>query len=189
MGKVIYFDNDDQQNEACCGQAYRRFLDYAFERTDYFMLVYVNYNGKGYSKTMKYYRDTLKPFAVKSRKNPSWPGVPSTYSSHTTYKVVFYRSNPKAKELLKKVNKLSDWSCPNYPQDLAFFKGNQCWFYSVGHEKIAAIIHATDEDLNFVVDNELALRDAAFVPKDNYFDAYNEELNSDSYMPDRQDNK
>ena len=57
---------------------------------------------------------------------------------------------------LKHVFKISDWSCPENPQDLAFFKGNKCWFYSVGHEKIAGIIRADDEDVDFVVKCGLA---------------------------------
>jgi len=43
MDKVLYFKNDDQQRDYCAGKAYRAFLEYAFARTDYFMLVYVNY--------------------------------------------------------------------------------------------------------------------------------------------------
>ena len=61
MDKVIYFDNQEQRMDSCSGQAYYNFLDYAFEQTDYFMLVYVNYYGKGYSKIMKHYRNLLKP--------------------------------------------------------------------------------------------------------------------------------
>ena len=39
--------------DACSGQAYYDFIDYAFSICDYFMLVYVNYCGKGFPKTMK----------------------------------------------------------------------------------------------------------------------------------------
>lgn len=176
MNQVIYFDNDDQRTDRCSGQTYFDFLDYAFSRTDYFMLVYVNYYGKGYTQTMKAFRTALKPFEVKSRTNPSWPGTLDTVCPHTTYKIIFYRNTADAKKILKQVNCLSDWSRPKYPQDLAFFKGNQCWFYSVGHEKIAAMIHATDEDLDFVEKNGLALRNAAFDPKDHYFHAFDEKI-------------
>lgn len=79
-----------------------------------------------------------------------------TICPNTSYKVVFYRTDEDAKEVLKYVFKISDWSCPENPQDLAFFKGNKCWFYSVGHEKIAGIIRADDEDVDFVVKCGLA---------------------------------
>lgn len=176
MEKVIYFYNDNQRTDNCIGQVYFDFLDYAFEETDYFMLVYVNYYGKGYSKAMKYFKNALRPYQVKSRSNPCWPGVLSTFCPQTTYKIIFYNNRPEAKKILKQVAKLSDWSSPSYPQDLAFFKGNKCWFYSVGHEKIGAIIRANDKDIDFVESRKLALREMAFVPQDNYFEAYDEVL-------------
>lgn len=176
LDKIIYFDNDDQRIDRCTGQAYFNFIDYAFDRTDYFMLVYVNYYGKGYSKIMKSFRNELRNYEVKSRTDPHWPGVQGTYCPQTTYKIVFYRNDTGAMRVLKRVNKLSDWSSPGYPQDLAFFKGNQCWFYSVGHEKIAAIIHADDQDIAFVEMNKIASREAARTRQESYFDLYNEEL-------------
>ncbi|MCI8332191.1 MAG: hypothetical protein HFE78_05145 [Clostridiales bacterium] len=177
MQKIIYFDEVDKK---CIGEAYSKFIDYAFENTDYFMLVYVNYYGKGYTKTMRYFRDALKSYKVKSRSNPSWPGTPGTYCMNTTYKVVFYKTDPAAKEILKEVEGISTWSCPSHPQDLAFFKGNVCWFYSVGHEEMAAIIHASKKDLDFVEENGLAERSDAYpYPPNEDFDIYNEKLQRD----------
>ena len=176
MQKIIYFDKVE---EKCINETYQNFIDYAFENTDYFMLVYVNYYGKGYTKTMRYYRDALKSYKVKSRSNPSWPGTPGTYSAKTTYKIVFYKTDPNAKKVLKEVEGISTWSSPSYPQDLAFFKGNICWFYSVGHEKMAAIIHASKKDLDFLEANGLADRSQASLPFGDYFDIYNEKLQKD----------
>ncbi len=93
---------------------------------------------------------------------------------NTTYKVAFYRCDICAKEILEKMNCLSDWSSPDHPQDLAFFKGNQCWFYSVGHEKIAAVIHATDSDLDFLEKAGLASRAKAHILECEYFNKYDE---------------
>lgn len=174
--KIIYFDNNSQKLDRCAGQVYFDFLDYAFSETDFFMLVYVNYYGKGYTKAMKSYKNALNPFKVKSRTNPSWPGTLKTYCPNTTYKIVFYRNDMKAKEILKQVDRLSDWSRPNYPQDLAFFKGNQCWFYSVGHEKIGVVIHATDKDVDFFEKKGLTQREAVHNLRIGSFDAYDEIL-------------
>lgn len=174
MDKIIYFENGNQNVDRCTGKIYFDFLDYAFSKTDFFMLVYVNYGGKGYTKNMKSFKNELAPFQVKTRTNPSWPGTLNTYSANTTYKIIFYKTTSKAKEILKKVCSLSDWSSPFNPQDLAFFKGNQCWFYSVGHEKIAAIIHATNDDLGFLECAGLATANSAKDRKNDYFDAYNE---------------
>lgn len=174
MEKVIYFKNDEQKKDYCTGQIYFDFLDYAFSKNDYFMLVYINYYGKGYTSKQKYFKDALKKYKVKSRNNPKWPGTLQQNCPNTTYKIVFYKTENEAKEILKKVMSLSDWSRPSFPEDLAFFKGNQCWFYSVGHEKIAAIIHATEEDINFLATNGLAEKHKAYIPNDNYFSAYDE---------------
>lgn len=154
--RIVFFKNEDQKSDRCSGTTYEQFIDYAFKHTDFFMLVYVNYYNKGYTKKMKSFMKSLKPFQVKRRTNPSWPGTELTICPNTSYKVVFYRTDEDAKEVLKHVFKLSDWSCPENPQDLAFFKGNKCWFYSVGHEKIAGIIRAYDEDVDFVVKCGLA---------------------------------
>lgn len=178
MEKIIYFDNKDKKYSLCSGKLYYEFLDYAFSESDYFMLVYVNYNENGFTKCMKLFREKLKSFEVKCRSNPSWPGTLNTYSQNTTYKVIFYKNCIQAREILKTVTCLNDWSRPYYPQDLAFFKGNQCWFFSVGHENIAAIIHATDKDIDFVESRGLAQRVNVRELNNNYFNAYNENLES-----------
>ena len=175
MEKVIFFENKNQHECLCSGDVYFDFLDYAFKCADYFMLVYVNYYGKGYSAIMKNFKKDLESFRVKTRTNASWPGTPATFCPNTTYKIVFYRTVPEAKAILKRVKTLRGWSSPSYPQDLAFFKKNQCWFYSVGHENIAAIIRATDNDFDFLETKGLALgRNAQ--PLTEYYKAFDEEL-------------
>jgi len=149
MRKVLYFDSIGGKTDKCSGHVYYAFLDYAFNQSNYFMLVFNNYYGKGLSKKTKEFKQKLNPYRIKSRSNPSWPGNLVSFSPNTTYKIIFYKNCEEAKNILKQVSKLSDWSCPLYPEDLAFFKGNQCWFYSVGHEKIGAFINATKEDILF----------------------------------------
>lgn len=177
MEYLAYFDNDNQKIDRCAGQVYLDFLEYAFSRTDYFMLVYINYYGNGYTKAMREISRVLKPFRVKRRTNPSWPGTLGTFSRNTTYKIVFYKNCVEAKKVLQHVTKMSDWSCPHYPQDLAFFQGNKCWFYSVGHEKIGGVIRATPEDITFLVDIGLIKENEAHVrtrEDDLYFSQYDE---------------
>ena len=81
----------------------------------------------------------------------------------------------EAKKILLCVNGMNEWTANNGPQDMAFFKGNQCWFYSVGHEAIAAILHATEEDLDFVEANGLADRNSV-KNYDIWYDHCNEDL-------------
>lgn len=171
MDKVIYFE--DKNFDLCHDKTYFDFLDYAFSKTNAFMLVYVNYYGKGYTKKQKYFKNVLKRFQIKSRSNPSWPGTLSTFSVNSTYKIVFYRNDSEAKAILKEASSLGEWTRGN-AEDLAFFKNEKCWFYSVGHEKIAAIIHADTEDFEFLEEYGLADRNKAFVPEDDYFLSYDE---------------
>lgn len=179
MEYIVYFDNKNQATDCCDGQVYLDFLEYAFSVTDYFMLVYVNYYGKGYTRVMKDFDKRLRPFKIKRRTNPSWPGTLDTYAVNTTYKIVFYRTCDESRKILQAVEKLSDWSAPLYPQDLAFFQGNKCWFYSVGHEKIGGIIRATPQDVEFLNNNKLATwADARKRTEedDEYFCQYDEQL-------------
>ena len=102
-------------------------------------------------------------------------GTPETCCPNTTYKINVYRCCDAAKQVLQAADRLSDWSRPKNAEDLAFFKGGQCWFYSVGHERIAAFLHATEEDLRFVRENGLA-EHPSLQPYSAYYDAYDEAL-------------
>ena len=172
MDMVIYFDNENQTEDRCAGQVYFDYLDYAFAKCDYFMLVYVDYYGEGYTEKQCFFKRALEDFTVKIRTNPSWPGTPAQEIRNTTYDIVFYKATNDAKAILKSVSCLSAWSRPHYPEDLAFFIGNKCWAYSVGHEKIAAIIHANEADLDFVESNGLARRASAFIPEGANYEYY-----------------
>lgn len=176
MEKVIYFKNENGEKDYCVAGVYKSFLDYAFLKADYFMLVYINFYGQGLSEKQAYFKDRLSKFEVKRRNNPKWPGVLGMICRDTTYEVIFYSTSPEAKDALNEVSAMSDWSRPGMPEDLAFFTGNQCWFYSVGHEKIAAIVRASCEDIEFVELHGLASREKAFVCTDGYYEQYDEEL-------------
>ena len=141
--------------EKCKDDTYQRFVDYAFENCDFFMLVYVNYYGKGYSKELKQFEKMLKPFQYKRRTDPCWPGTPGTYCKNTTYKVVFYPTTEETKRIVKSVNALEEWGGKTLPQDIAFFKGNNCWFYSVIHETMAGIVDVSEKDIHFCKKNGL----------------------------------
>ena len=160
MGKRIFFHGYWDQI-GCTGEVYQRFIDYAFEQADSFMLVYVNSGGHGYTKRQKYYRDNLKKFKIKSRTDARWP-----LQSHrpeeppTTYKVVFYKTHPDAKPFLLEAGALHQWG-GSYPANLALFKGNICWFAFEYDFGLAGFFLATPQDLQFAVENGLADQNAA----------------------------
>lgn len=135
--------------QECEGRQYELFLDYALSSTDYFMLVYKNYYNHGFSKPLKEIRSKLAPLKIKRRSNPQWPGTPGTYCRDTAYQVVFYKNDSCAKDVLLKAEDIFGWRSPLFPEDLAFFRGNECWFYSVAHEKIAMVVEPNDEDITF----------------------------------------
>lgn len=176
MDTIIEFFNNDGKTDYCRGKKYRDFIDYAFINSDYFMLVYVNYYARGYSFKQKMYRKLLLPYEVKTRTNPSWPGTLWTISKDSTYRIVFYKNTKKSKKILKIVSSISSWSRPEMPEDLAFFKGNTCWFYSVGHEKIAAFINPSEDDLDFLESKGLAERKNIVAYDSSNYSLYDEEL-------------
>ena len=178
MDKMIFFDNAGFK--ICKGQAYYDFLNLAFRKTDAFGLVYINYNNKQYRNEQKRFIEILRKHKIKSINDPGWPRCyEETYNS--SQKIVFYRFNEETKEILMQVEGLDDWSGAN-PCNLCFFKGNQCWFYSVNNdnENIAAIIHADKEDINFLEEKGFASREKAFIPTDDSIVAYDEVLVKDN---------
>lgn len=159
MINTIFIDySNNNMSNLFSGENYYELIDYEFENSDFFMLVYVNYYGKGYSAEMKKIKCALKPYLVKSRSNPSWPGTPITFCPDTRYKICFYKNNISAKGVLKTVDKLCDWTSPLLPQDLAFFRGNNCCFCSTGHERYAEFIQPTKADIEFLEKNGIATR-------------------------------
>ena len=76
-----------------------------------------------------------------------------------------YRISNKTKELLLKPNGILDWTAPNFPNDLAFYKSGYCWFYTI----------ICENDVTLCVDNadEIAVWKKAgveFADEFNYFD-------------------
>lgn len=136
--------------QSCENTNYYDFIEYALRKSDYFMLVYVNYENKGLSAIEKKIKKALKPYYFKKRTDPSWPGTPLTYCRNTTYQIIFYHSCSEAKQILFSVNNIFQWSRPTHPQDLAFFVKNRCWCYTTGHEEIMEIINPDSEDIDFL---------------------------------------
>ena len=131
-------------------ELYGKLIDYCLRNTSSFMLVYAKYQMKPYSSEMEEIRRELTKFEIKRRINPSWPGTPATYSSNTEYQIVFYACEQEARNSLLKTNSLFSWTRPEMPQDLAFFRGNKCWLYTVAHEGFFCVIDPTQADVEFL---------------------------------------
>ena len=100
MEYMINISTYNCAEERCVGDVHHAFLDYAFSQANFFMLVFANYYGKGLPARAKQIQKELKPFRVKSRTNPSWPGVLETYCPNTTYKINFYHCCDESKIFL-----------------------------------------------------------------------------------------
>ena len=148
--KNFFFENE------CSGKVYSDFIDYAFSKADYFMLVYTNIANQGYTYLQKYFRNLLDKFKVKSRTNPDWPSLYEIIPD-AKHKIVFYRTAPEAKEILKEVSGIGDW-CRLNPSALSFFKKDKCWFYSINN--------ADEDDIRFALKNGLLKTENIIVSDD-----------------------
>lgn len=170
------------RNPPCFGEFYYSLLDYAFEQADYFMLAWIQYgddeNGvDSFSKEAYEMQKLLSPYIVKTRNDLHWPGsspIPMG-SLKILGDVVFYKTCSEAKQILKRVSGLYDWVNPDYPQDLAFFKRNKCWFYSVAHEKMAFFIRATAKDAAFLTKHGVDVEYSTNIIKESSISMYDED--------------
>lgn len=180
MGKLVNID-EGLGNPSCVGEYYNALLDYAFEQADYFMLAWMEYGNEygihNFSKEAYEIQKLLSPYIVKIRSDLHWPGsspVPLG-TCKIIGQVVFYITAPEAKQVLKRVAGLFDWINPDYPQDLAFFKENKCWFYSVAHEKMASFVRATDEDVAFLISHGVDTEYSTYILDDTALATYDED--------------
>ena len=155
MSISIDIPNWDENGCPCekiTGQTYIDFLDLFFKETDYFMLVYPR---KNLSENQILFKNKLQPFEYKKRYAINHPGTEYAYQGEPFLEMIFYRTDEKAKEILKEVDELRKLSFPNYPEDIVFYSGKKCRFFSVAHEYMGCIIHATEEDIDFLKKHDL----------------------------------
>ena len=82
--------------------------------------------------------------------------------------MIIYRADDEAKQILKEVDALSDWSGKN-PEYLAFFNGQKCWFYSASLIGVAAIINPDNLDFEFIEKHGLSHRKNRYTIDGNSF--------------------
>ena len=128
---------------------YDDLIKYCLQTCDYFMFVTCNYDFlDDYPAKMENFKNKLKNLFVKERSNPIWPSTESLDDRHT-YNICFYKCNSNAFNILKAPGGVFEWLYPNYPEDLSFFRGNECFMYLSAHEKELWFKNETDEDFSF----------------------------------------
>ena len=67
------------------------------------------------------------------------------------FDICFYKICPEVENfLLESVNSLYDFNPPYLPEDIAFYKDNYCWFYTVTHEKRCEMDIENIEECNYI---------------------------------------
>lgn len=175
--RLLFFRLAEDGEELCSGTCYQALLDYMAARCDRFMLAYVLADGEKMSAEMRHIEQQLRPYRLFYRRTGGWPGAIFDHSivrRGTTYRVTFYRLCAESMAFLHQADGLFSWMPPDRPQDLGFYLGKKCRFYSSGVARIAAFCHATDDDLAFADKNALAAPEDLFIPKDDSISLYDE---------------
>lgn len=140
--------------EDIAGDDFSRFISYALESSDYFMLVYQKIRKYPYKKNIKRIKEQLRPFQVKTRHDPCWPPYGGYPQSPTDwqYDICFYYACQEVREILLQPGSLFSFGDPLYPKDLCFFRGNQCWFASETIVQRAVLFAPAEADFAFFED-------------------------------------
>ncbi len=125
--KAVYSEQDVQEPN------YTRLIEYALATSDAFMLVYV-FTGWRRQLCAKARRIklALRPYRLKRRYDSQWP---ATESMGDNYMIEVYRSRPEVMDILREPGSLYAWFPTVFPQDIAFFRQNRCWFFTCAHER------------------------------------------------------
>jgi hypothetical protein len=108
---------------------YEDLLDFAEEEYDSFSLVWRNH--LSFTKSAWQVEEDLRPYLISEFSSHKWPGTEIIGGKAL---VRTYRVSPESLSVLRQVSSVFDWLAPDYPEDLAFYKGNKLAFASVAHE-------------------------------------------------------
>ena len=162
--KSFYLENIKSKESYC------HFIDYMISNSDSFSLVYFKYKENEKTKnTVKKIKKLLAPYKIYSCNGNQWPGTETLNQNSHIYKIILYKSEPKCKEVLLKVDNIYDWNYPYYPMDLCFYKDGYAWFVSCAHERFANLILEDEFDISFFEVFGVNLQYECDIPKDKLF--------------------
>jgi len=128
---------------------YKEFINYALDNSDFFLLVFSKKKNEGFKYKMKEIKKELIKLKVKSKFTYTWAGNIMSPNNKWEYQACYYNAESNALSSLLSVKSLFEWDWPLLPQDLCFYRKNQCWFKSVSHERLALLIKPTKFDIDF----------------------------------------
>lgn len=160
---------EDVNNETYC-----KFIQYALETCDAFMLVACSYTRSGRLKTkIKSDLKILKPYRIKVRHNPEWPNtlVLNTIYSMNQYQhsINVYKATAELYDFLIKPGGMFKWEFPNNLEDLSFFRNGKCWFAVTAHEEFAFIYSDSKEEILYLRSMGLDLDDGEEIDDSKVF--------------------
>ena len=132
------------------GEQYEALIKYCCATCDYFMLVYRVKRTKALRGLQKDFLNRLRKYSVKSRMDWGWAGTPCEFDERFDYRVCFYKIALGAEELLLEAEHLYGFDGEDFPQDLAFFRGNYCFLYTRTGDECSSVVDPTKQDVAFL---------------------------------------
>lgn len=162
--KSFYLENINNKESYC------RFIDYMISNSDSFSLVYFKYKENEKTRnTVKEIKNLLAPYKIYSYNGNQWPGTVTLNQNNHIYKIILYKTEPKCKEVLLKVDNIYDWDYPSYPMDLCFYKDGYAWFASCAHEHFANLFLEDKFDISVFEKIGIKLHYECDIPQEKLF--------------------
>jgi len=122
------------------------------------------------SNEYKSFMKKLEPFLIKTRKSDpgdgseyqkiqsegrndyyrkngiGWPGYLGYGDPNWENEIRLYKSDISLLPHLLKPGSLENWRIPKYPEDISFYRNNECWMYTVSHERMLCISPKDEEE-------------------------------------------
>ena len=151
------------------GDVYVRLITEACKRCDKFSLIRTNYT-QSYYKRATFSSKPIRQYRIKSKAVNSWPngGPGEEYikmNPDYPYKSIMdiYRVCDETRDFLISQGDMFNWCPPDLPEDLCFYRGEDCWMFCTAHEEICMIntndrcdrLLLMDMGLDFIQTDEL----------------------------------
>ncbi|SMQ80968.1 hypothetical protein SAMN05444673_4064 [Bacillus sp. OV166] len=128
----IFENYRNYQIKEIYGEQYKKFIHFAIEKSDYFILVQRNDMPCG--DTIDELLEKLEPYLINVRKQKSWANTQLRGSSAYVF---YYHSHKECESILVEyANNMFDWQQPRLLEDLSFYKEeNILWVSNTAHEE------------------------------------------------------
>lgn len=114
---------------------YLKFIEYMWQRSSTFSLVYFRYNSsEKMKKTCRSIKTQLEPYKNFEKNVLKWPSMETRNDNNHIYRLAMYKSTIDTKNVLAQVSSLWDWDYPMFPMDLCFYRNGYAWFAASSHE-------------------------------------------------------